>query len=307
MHPVLLSIGSLSISSFGFFLTLGFLLAAFVVWRLAKTYDLHEEKVLDLAILSFFGGILGGRIYFVVFNWPIFGSLEKALLLNRYPGLAFWGAVLGGALALWFFAKRLKLPFWQIGDFAAVGFLIGVSLGNIGCFLGGCNFGYSSNLPFAVSQVGVVGKRLPLSLMEAVIFALAAYRLFQGAVRFHFGGKILSSALILLGIVKFITQFWRDENAPQSFGLAGTLVISGIAVYYIRSKRSFLQDLKMAGGIITSGKRRQITLATARKSWYNFMIGWKVRLSKLYKFLSKAPRLLRKLNVKPTPRDIIED
>jgi len=165
MLPVLFSIGPITVSSFGFFLSLAFLFATFLLWRLAHGWDLNEEKILDLIILSFFGGLIGARIFFIMLNFNLFSfDLGKMLLVTKYPGLNFWGGFLGGWLTLNFFTRRFKMDFWQVADLAAIGLLGGLILGDLGCFLGGCSFGVPSNSFFAVPMVGVIGKRFPVQL-----------------------------------------------------------------------------------------------------------------------------------------------
>lgn len=316
MHPVLISIGSLSISSFGFLLMLGFISATFVAWRLAKTYDLNEEKVLDLVILTFLGGLLGARIYFVATHWDIFGDFGKAILLNRYPGLSFWGGLLGGVLALKLFISRTKLNFWQVADFTGVGLMLGLVFGDMGCFLGGCGYGINSNLPIATSVVGLVGKRFPVSAVESFLLLLAFFYLWRQAVRFHFGGKIISLSLIILALVKFSMEYFRGDSQaiPYIAGFywgqlwAGLLLVSGAVVFYHRSKRSFKGDMKGILYIVTSSRKRELTLSKLSKSWYNHKVGLRLRLKTVFSKLHSLPKTARrKLNVKPTPTKLSQD
>ena len=74
MFPVLFSIGKITVSSFGVFLTLGFLFGVFLVWRLTRAWELNEEKILDLTMLTFIGGLIGARIYFLMENWQLFSN-----------------------------------------------------------------------------------------------------------------------------------------------------------------------------------------------------------------------------------------
>ena len=107
MFPVLFSIGNFAVSSFGVFLALGFLLAVFLIWRLSRAWDLDEEKVLDLTLLTFLGGLIGARVYFVMEHWDFFAAnFTKAILFYKFPGFSFWGGVLGGWLTLFYFSKR---------------------------------------------------------------------------------------------------------------------------------------------------------------------------------------------------------
>src|SRR3989338_804880 len=99
MYPVLLSFGSFSVSSFGVLIVLGYLFAIFLVWRLSRAWDLDEEKILDLALLTFLGGMIGARVYFVLEHWDLFApSVAKIILFYQLPGFSFWGGLLGGWL-----------------------------------------------------------------------------------------------------------------------------------------------------------------------------------------------------------------
>ncbi len=83
MLPVLFSTGGLSISSFGFFLSLGFIYGVFLIWRLSRAWDINEEKVLDLVLLIFLGGFLGARLYFILEHSEFFlNDLTRVILIT---------------------------------------------------------------------------------------------------------------------------------------------------------------------------------------------------------------------------------
>lgn len=313
MYPVLFSIGSLSVSSFGVFLALAFITAAFTSWKLARIYDLDEGKILDLVILTFFGGILGSRVYFVLTHWGLFGDLGKAVLINRYPGLSFWGGFLGGSLAFWFLTRKLKLNFWQLADLAAVGLVLGISLGDLGCLLGGCAYGQTSNLPISAPVVGLIGRRLPISLIESFILLFALAYIWEQEVKFHFAGKVAAVSLIILGVVKFVTEYYRGDSFPVlpnlplfSFGhlFSLILIVLGIVIYYRRSKRQFVSDLRFVLTLPVSDKSRKVVLFTLKKSWYNQIVSWRIWAGKAVGSLQVVMGVIkRRLNVKSTPKN----
>lgn len=313
MYPVLFHFGPFTVSSFGFFLSLAVLFAIFVSWRLAKAYDLNEEKVIDLSIFTFLGGIVSARIFFIIFNWSFFGfdNLSKFFLINLYPGFSFWGGLIGGIFVLWFFSKRFKLVFWQITDFAAVSFLLGLAVADIGCFLGGCFIGAPSNSFLALPVVGIIGKRLPISLLESLFLFLIFFYLFKQVIKFHFAGKILAFSLIYLGLVKFVIQFFRASQVKEnliSYILSLGLIFLGIIVFYLRSKRNVIEDVRNLVYTPFSPKKRQVVVSSLQKTWYNKQVSWKIKLNKVKKILGSFPKVLkRRLNVKSTPTDIIKD
>lgn len=301
MLPVLLNIGPITITSFGFFATLGFVAAVFVMWRLARVYDVNEGKLTDLAIFTFLGGFLGARLLFVALHLNLFADWNRILLINRYPGLSFWGGLFGGMIVFKLILLKSKLSFWQLADFAGAGLLLALAIGDVGCVLGGCAYGVTSNLPIAIPVAGILAKRLPITLLEALVFLILFSYLWGQVVRFHFTGKIIALALIFLGLVKFVTEFWRGDNLPLygnlTYGMVFSLLllISGWVIFYRYSKRSILADLISVGVIFTSVKRRKVLTSQLRKSWYNQKVSWKIRFHSLPKFFKK------KLNVRATP------
>ncbi len=319
MYPILFSVGPVVVSSFGVFLGAGFLAAVFICWRVARAYDLDEEKMLDLSIMTLLIGLLGSRLFFVAGNWGIFtqanGSwqdiLAKIALINRFPGLSLWGGILGGGLALLLFSRSFKLNFWQIADFAAVSLAIGLVFGEIGCLLGGCGYGLPANFLLAAPVTGVVGKRFPLPFVESVVFFLAFLYLWGQVIRFHFNGRIAALILIFLGAEKLVADFYRgDRLTPVLAGLttnqmiAALLVIAGAVIFYRRAKRSLRADVVNCGRFLISSQRQKKALFHLQKNWYNQRVSWALRVQAVRTGLKKAPGSVRRiLNVKPTPKN----
>lgn len=306
MFPVtLLTIGHLSITTFGVFLALSLIYGLFLVFRLARAWELDVEKIIDFALIMFLVGLFSSRLFFISLNWTFFGSdFGKMVNFVRYPGFSFWGAFLGGWLSLFYLSRRHKLDFYQIADLAAIGFLGGVVLGDLGCFLGsGCGLGIRSNLFFSTPVVGAVGRRFPVYGLEAAIFAFVLFKLWNVATRFHFRGKIVSLTLIYAGLTKFIMEFLKQSQNSlmgSGFFLSAVMFVLGITTFYKTSKRSLTGDLKSVGSVslsmLTEPKAWSGILETVKTSWYNNRTTWSWRIRKFKKFLRRA-------RVKPTPEN----
>lgn len=294
MLPVLFSIGALTVSSFGVFLALAFLSGIFIIWRLCRAWDLPEERILDLTILTFIGGLLGARLYFVAGHLSLFAAAPaNIVLVNKVSGFTFWGGFLGGWLTLLFFARRFRLPFRQISDIALVGFLGGLILADLGCFLGGCNVGVVTTSFPGVSMAGFVGKRWPVQIIEAFILFLIFMKIWSKATHFHQRGKIVSVGFIYIGLVKLALLPFREDRTEIFFALS--LTILGFVMYYIVLHISPLTHLKKAAGFLSGFIKdaavRQKVVQKIGKYCYNqkASIGWSLRNIK---------KLLRRSNVK---------
>lgn len=305
MFPVLFSIGNFGVSSFGVFLALGFLLGVFLIWRLSRAWDLDEEKILDLTLLTFLGGLIGARVYFVMEHLDYFAvNLSKAILFYKFPGFSFWGALLGGWLTLFYFTRRLRLDFWQIADITAVGFLGGLILSDIGCLLGGCGVGIPYKGFLAVSQIGMIGTRFPTQGLEALALTFALFKIWAKALHFHLRGIIVALTLIFLSFIKFMMEPLRANHNlnyihSQNYFFLLTLNLLGWVIFYRVTGRNVLFDIKKFGYFLIVLVKSQNTRRDARKllvehlkrSWYNqtTAIGWKLRNLK---------KIFRRLNVK---------
>lgn len=291
MFPVLFSLGGISISSLGVFLALGFLLSIFLVWRLARAWDLDEEKVLDLTLLTFVGGLIFSRAYFILGNFQFFElSFLKWMHIFKYPGFSFWGGLLGGWLTLFIFARRFKLDFWQLADIASVGLLGGLILTDLGCFFASCGVGLRSNLFFAVPMVGVIGKRLPIQLVEALLLSLALFKIWSQATHFHQRGKIVSLTLIYLGFIKLCLEPLKQFHGGGYY-FDSVLILLGLTIFYKVTKRNIFKDLQNAPRFAGA----YFSLQNLSKSWYNqkTSFAWKLRNIKKILLLT-----LRRFNVK---------
>lgn len=294
MLPVLFSIGNVSVSSFGVLLALGFLFAIFLVWRLCRAWDLDEEKSLDLTLVTFIGGIIGGRMYFVIEHLQDFiGSLLNLILINKFPGFSFWGGILGGWLTLYFFARKARMNFWQLADIASVGLLGGLILSDLGCFLGGCDVGVPSKAFFAVYMIGFIGKRWPVQIIESLLLSITLLIIWRGATHFHQRGKIASLSFIYIGIIKLILVTFKQDHSDRIFAVV--LIILGLTIYYRVTQQNpiiQLQNLRVfLIKFITNPDSRKLVMQSLGKSWYNqkTTVAWKLRSLK---------KLLKRSNVK---------
>ena len=274
-------------------MALGFLVSIFLVWRLCRAWDLDEEKTLDLILLTFLGGLFGARIYFAAEHLQAFSSPLDLILINKVPGLSFWGGILGGWLTLYFLARRKRLNFWQLADIASCGLLGGLILSDIGCFLGGCDVGLQSSAFFAVTMVGSIGKRWPIQAVEALFLTVSLTSIWSQVTHFHQRGKIVSLTFIYIGITKLVLEPFRQNHSGLIFSVV--FILLGSAIFYRITKQTPAAHLKVLGQFavkfFTDPKVRLDTVQTLSKTWYNqkTTIGWKLRNLK---------KILRRSNVK---------
>jgi phosphatidylglycerol:prolipoprotein diacylglycerol transferase len=276
MYPVLFSAGPIKIYSFGVFALLAVIVGAFVIWRegrQAKPEKFDEEKLLDFLLYVGIFGLLGARIYYLVLHFEDFGlNPFYWILIFHFPGLSFIGAIIGGLVGAFIFAKRTGWSFFQIGDFLVLGASLGEAIGRIGAFLSGSAYGVLTTLPWGVPMVGLLGRRHPTQIYESLA-ALLTFVILLRLKKFWqqknlTGGSFLLYFL-LFGLTRFFLEFFRGDSVyfrgwrvNQVVDLI--FVVVAAVLFYRRWGRSVRSDLALLFTILQSMRNKLFALKRSK-------------------------------------------
>jgi phosphatidylglycerol---prolipoprotein diacylglyceryl transferase len=152
MHPVLIEIGPLSIRYYGLMYVLGIVAAIFLIRSEVrrKGLPLTDDDQTNLLLLTVFAGIIGARLYYVVFNWSFYRQFPWEIPAVWRGGLAIHGGVIGGACAVYWFAHRQRIPVLRLMDVLAPPLILGQAFGRFGNFMNGDAHGGPTTLPWGI-------------------------------------------------------------------------------------------------------------------------------------------------------------
>lgn len=117
---------------YSFLIVMGASLALFLSIREEKRTSLSKDTVLDLALRIIPAGIIGARIYYVVFSFSQFQDDLFSVFRIWEGGLAIYGGVIAGFLSLLIFCRRRRLPVLLLCDIIAPGLCLAQSIGRWG-------------------------------------------------------------------------------------------------------------------------------------------------------------------------------
>ena len=126
------TIFSVPIYWYGVMILSGVLLATFIASRLSRRIGYKSDMVLDYLLLALPLGIVGARLYDVAFEWDYFRYHLDEIFSPRMQGLAIYGAVIGGLVAMWILCKWRKMSFWDLADSAVPGLALAQAIGRWG-------------------------------------------------------------------------------------------------------------------------------------------------------------------------------
>ncbi|MDZ4833053.1 MAG: prolipoprotein diacylglyceryl transferase [Candidatus Melainabacteria bacterium] len=126
---------------YGAIIALGFVVASYFVIQKAKRWQLDVEEVTNLALIGFLGGIIGGRLYFVMLNWSSFWAQPSEIIAMWHGGMSIHGGIIGGFLTTVLYCRYAKLPVLRCLDLGACGLPIAQAIGRWGNFFNSEAFG----------------------------------------------------------------------------------------------------------------------------------------------------------------------
>jgi phosphatidylglycerol---prolipoprotein diacylglyceryl transferase len=146
--PFVLQIGPLSIRWYGLLFAAGVLVGTWLAQREAIRRGQDPEQLLNVIVVGIMVGLLGARLYYVLFNWGYYGPRPLKILAVWEGGLAIHGGLLAGGLAAVIYSVRKKLPVLTYLDIMAPSAPLGQAIGRWGNFFNQEAFGIPTDLPW---------------------------------------------------------------------------------------------------------------------------------------------------------------
>lgn len=117
---------------YSFLIVTGVLLAVILASREEKRAGLPKDTVLDLALLLLPMGIIGARIYYVVFAWDSFRNDFWSVFKIWEGGIAIYGALIGGFFSIVLFSRHKKISLLTLCDIVSPGVILAQAIGRWG-------------------------------------------------------------------------------------------------------------------------------------------------------------------------------
>lgn len=227
MYPEI-SLGPLTLQTFGLMFGLGFIAAGAVIARRFGELGKPPDWAYEICFAALAGGIVGARIYFLADNWD---DVSDDLLGNLFSGsgLTWYGGLIGGALAVVAWAKWRGILNLQLLDIASVPLAAGYAIGRVGCQLSGDgDYGKAWDGPWAMAYpdgaVATTEEVHPTPIYETLAMGSIAIVLWALRDRFR-PGLLFALYLILAGTERLLIEFLR-RNEDAALGLTEAQLLS---------------------------------------------------------------------------------
>ena len=256
------------IAYYGIAVVLGMILGLFIMTREAKRLGEDEDKYWDLGIVTLIAGVIGARIFYVIFAWDNYKDNLLSIFNLRQGGLAIYGGIIGAVIAVFIYSRTRKMSFPRIADCVAPGLLIGQIIGRWGNFFNREVFGGYTNNIFAM-QLPISAIREPSEITQQMLDNVVSIGgtefisvhptfLYEGLwnlgvfillwlYRKHkkFDGEVFCLYLIGYGIGRFWIEAVRTDqllipgtSLPVSMVISATFIVVALIVIIKNKKNS---------------------------------------------------------------------
>ncbi|MBQ6376709.1 MAG: prolipoprotein diacylglyceryl transferase [Lachnospiraceae bacterium] len=153
-----ITIGNFTIAYYGIAIAIGMLLGIWAVTKRAEETGQKGDDYIDIVLYAMVFGIIGARIYYVIFAWDMYKDNPISAFNIRQGGLAIYGGLICGVITIYVVSRIKKMSFPKVLDIIAIGIPIGQIIGRWGNFFNREAFGKYTD--------GLLAMQLPVSAVR---------------------------------------------------------------------------------------------------------------------------------------------
>ena len=263
MNPII-DLGIISIHWYSILLFIAILIGSNLAIKEAKKHGFEEDFMVNLLFLGVIIGILGARIYYVIFNFDYYKNNLIEIFKVWNGGLAIHGGIIAGFITIAIICYKKKVNLLKILDYLVVGLVIAQAIGRWGNFFNGESHGAitslsyleSLHLPqFIIDGMYINGSYYTPTFLYESIWCLIGFiiMIILRRKKFMKVGYLTSFYLVWYGVERFFVEGLRTDSLmffslriAQLVSLVMIVIGIVIFIYSLKKSKKYEEDDKIA-------------------------------------------------------------
>ena len=247
-QPVAFTVFGLDIMWYAIMLTSGMIAGVFLAYRRSLQYGIKQDTILDIALYCVPAGIVGGRAYYVIFQWEHYKNDLLQIFNTSDGGKAIHGALIGAIGLGVILLRKWKINVWDTLDLVAPAIALGQCIGRWGNYFNSEAHGGPCDKPWAILADGELVH--PTFLYESIWCGLLVLLLLllekKMGGRSRFGGQFFCIYAFLYSLERIYVESLRTDSLMigpfrQAMVFSAVCMIAAAAGYLMLRKRALLQ------------------------------------------------------------------
>ena len=253
VSPVAFQIFNKEIYWYALIILGGFFAGLLIASAGCEKRGIKKEHVWDIALYGIVSGIIGARIYYVLFSWHEFAGDIWGIFRLWEGGLAIYGGVIAAIISTTIYCKAKKINIFNALDVGALGLLTGQCIGRWGNFTNCEVYGRVTTSALGMSING--GPPVaPLFFYESMWSLAGVILILLLRNKKTKNGQVVAFYLFWYSLGRLFLEGMRDPQyilyvIPGVLGIsqlvAAILILISIAffIYVTRSKRKCFEPI----------------------------------------------------------------
>lgn len=247
IRRIAFSLFNIDIYWYAIIIACGILMAFIYCSKEAKRQGMDNELFIDILLWGIPSGVIGGRLYYVIFKWEYYSKNLGEIFAIRDGGLAIYGAIIFAVISVYIYTKKNKINTLKVFDIGAIGLLIGQAVGRWGNFFNQEAFGGNTSLLWGMTSEKIcaylemlknkginVDPTLPVhpTFLYESLWNLAGVIIFNYLIkRKKFDGQIFFLYIIWYGFGRMLIEGLRTDSL-YFLGFRISQIIGALSVIF---------------------------------------------------------------------------
>jgi phosphatidylglycerol:prolipoprotein diacylglycerol transferase len=221
IDPIIGHIGPFALRWYPLIMALGVIVGSFVFAGQLRRKGIESGHVIAMLVVVVPSAIVGARLFSVLDNWDYYSNHLLTIVKPPYIGLAIYGVLTGGILALVIYCRVKKLPVLRVLDCLALAIPVGQIIGRCANIINGDTWGSPTHLPWgfvytnpnALLPANLLGVPThPTPVYEQLWLVIMLAILWYAVPRLKTDGMAILLYLGLYSFGRFFISFYRVNN-----------------------------------------------------------------------------------------------
>ncbi len=267
--PRSFTIGNITIACYGIVLAVAMVTGIYLAMRVAGATGQNEDDYFNLGMIGIVFALIGARLYYVVFSWDYYSSHLSEIFNLRRGGLAIYGGVAGGCIAVLLYCRIRRTKIAVMLDTSCIGLVWGQIVGRWGNFFNREAFGDYTD--------GLLAMQLPVSDLrssEITEKMLSHIQTIDGVGYVQVHPTFLYESLWNLGVLVILLLLtFRMKNRKPGTVVLTYLLLYGAGRFWIESLRTDQLILFGTGLPVSQVLSAVLVLLSAVLLWHLYRKG----------------------------------
>jgi phosphatidylglycerol:prolipoprotein diacylglycerol transferase len=221
IDPIIGHLGPFAVRWYPLIMALGVIVGSFIFAGQLRRKGIDTGHVVPMLVVVVPSAIVGARLFSVLDNWGRYSHDLVAIVKPPYVGLAIYGVLTGGILALVIYCRVKKLPVLRVLDCLALAIPVGQIIGRCANIINGDTWGSPTHLPWgfvyenphALLPANLLGAPThPTPVYEQLWLVIMVAILWYAVPRLKTDGMAILLYLGLYSFGRFFISFYRVNN-----------------------------------------------------------------------------------------------